>query len=207
MKRNLVAAVALAACAMGLGAPAALAQDDGSTEPTSSTAPEGPETTEEPEPTTEPDDPPGDVTLAINPTVARPGQTITATAACDDPDGAILLSEVLGAVVLTRNPEGHQPWALRGTTRVSGDARPGEYEVYVECDAGVAFTTITVVTSGGGDRSGGGDDDRQVSRTPRGAPETGGGPDGVDPLAALLGAGGLAGLAAAGIAGRRATRR
>lgn len=208
MKSNVIAAVALAVCVLGSGVPAALAQEDGSTEPTSTTSPEQPESTspEEPEPTEEPTDPTGEVTLAINPTVARPGQTITATATCDDPDGAILLSEVLGAVILTRNPEGHQPWALRGTTRVSEDARPGEYEVYAECDAGAAFTTLTVVPGGRAD------DDGQVSRTPKGAPETGSGPDGIDPLAALLGAGSLAGLAATGlaataIAGRRATRR
>lgn len=221
MKSNVIAMVALAVCAMGLGAPAALAQEDGSTQPTSTTSPAPPgttspeeelteEPTEEPEPTTEPEDPSDEVTLAINPTLARPGQTITATATCDDPDGAILFSEVLGAVILTRDPEGHQPWALRGTTKVSEDARPGEYNVYTECDAGVASTTITVLpnrSGGGEDGNGGGKDDQQVSRTPKGAPETGGGPDGIDPLAALLGAGGLAGLAGIGFACWRAARR
>ncbi len=218
MKSNVIAAVALAVCAMGLGAPAALAQEDGSTQPTSTTSPAPSETTspeeepteeptEDPEPTTEPEDPSDEVTLAINPTVARPGQRITATATCDDPDGVILFSEVLGAVILTRDPDGHQPWALRGTTKVSEDARPGEYDVYAECDAGAAVTTITVLPNRGGDGNGGGKDDQQVSRTPKGAPETGSGPDGIDPLAALLGAGGLAGLVGIGFAGWRAARR
>lgn len=123
----------------------------------------------------EPDDPTHDLPadyLVVNPTTTRPGETVTAQAACVDTDEAMLSSPVLRAVTLAPDPEGHQPWAIHGTTTVTQDAEPGDYPVSAKCAGGVVETTITVLVhpSADGGQSDGTD---QVSRVPRGAPETG----------------------------------
>ncbi len=217
MTRTLVAAAALATCAMLLGTPAANAQlGEDTPEPavTSTTEVEPVEPSEQAEPEAAPievepseeDGPqasPIEVTLALNPTAAMPGQTVVVTAACDAGDGAPLTSPVLEPVVLTADPEGHQPWALLGTTTVSQDARPGDYEVSADCDGGAVSTTLTVLPAIDGD----GEGDDQVDRVPVGAPETGGGPES-DPLALVLAVAGLAGAAGlGGLAARRAAQR
>lgn len=208
MRSRLVAAAALATCMMVLGVPTANAwQDEDSSDPVMTTTTVEP--TEEAEPTDEPQGSPIEVTLALNPAAAVPGQTVIATAACDGPDEAALTSPVLEPVVLTADPAGHQPWALSGSTTVRQDARPGDYQVSAACDGGPVSTTLTVLPAvGGTDETV--DDGDQVDRVPTGAPETGGGPDSGS-LAPLLAAAGLAGLAgfagAGGVAVRRALQR
>lgn len=183
MKRTLVAAAAFAVCSLGIGTTAALAaQDDGATSqppapPSDPAPPPGPGPTQPPPPSdppqpSHPPQPPSPgVSLVLDPDSGFPGQTvITATATCDDPDGARLSSPVLEYVPLTRDPDGHQPWALRATTSIVPDARPGTYPVFADCSDGLASAVITVLPPDGG-----AEDDGQVSRVPRGAPQTGGG--------------------------------
>lgn len=85
--------------------------------------------------------------LLINPTGAAPGATVHALASCVDTNETPLNSAVLRTVTLAPGPEGHQPWALLGTTTTVADDRIA---------------------------------DGQVTRVPRGAPETG---DGTQELA------------------------
>ncbi|MPZ66692.1 MAG: hypothetical protein GEU83_14670 [Pseudonocardiaceae bacterium] len=187
MRSKLVAAATLAVCMMGLGAPTAVGQDERSTEPT----------------TTEPQPSDIEVTLALNPATVAPGQTVIATAACGAGDEATLASPVLAPVVLTADPDGHQPWALHGTTTVRQDAQPGDHDVVADCDGGAVSTVLTVLPV----CTDSDDDGDQVERVPKGAPETGGGPE-PDLLAPVVVAAGLAGLAGiAGLAARRAARR
>lgn len=198
MKRALVAAAAFAVCSLGIGTTAALAaQDDGATNqppagaqpappsepsvpsdpqapPSDPARPPGPGTTPPPLPSdpVPPPEPSPEVSLVLDPDSGVPGQTvITATATCDDPDGAELSSPVLESVPLTRDPDGHQPWALRGTTSIVPEAQPGTYPVFADCSDGLAAAVITVLRPDGGVE----DDDGQVPRVPRGAPQTGGG--------------------------------
>lgn len=169
----------------------------------------------------EPDDPadgpPADF-LAVIPAVARPGDQVRAQATCDRTDETLLTSPVLRTATLVPDPEGHQPWALQGSTTVAADAAPGEYPVTVECWGGLVETTITVPgdTNGDGDDDGGdGDGNRrdasrgdgdQVTRVPKGAPETGDGTR--EPTLPLLAVGlGLGAVAGTGMVARRAVRR
>lgn len=95
---------------------------------------------------------------------------------------------------------------------IDPDTAAGDYPLTAPCDGDTLSNTITVYPSGadddGGDQgngTGNGDGDTdQVSRTPRGAPETGGDP-GHDRSPLLLGAVGLAGIGA--LAVRRVARR
>ncbi|MGH4016335.1 MAG: hypothetical protein ACRDSL_20900 [Pseudonocardiaceae bacterium] len=140
----------------------------------------------------EPDDSTHDLPadfVHIHPSAAHPGETVAAQASCDT-DEVTLTSPVLRTATLAPDPEGHQPWALHGTTTVTEDAEPGDYPVSAQCPGGTVQTTITVL----GDRIDTGDqtgdqtegDDGQVSRVPKGAPETGDGDQGVSvPLLAL----------------------
>lgn len=134
-----------------------------------------------------------------------PGETVTVQARCDNTGDSVLRSPVLRAVTLAPDPEGHQPWAIHGTTTVTEDAEPGDYPVSMQCGEGAVETTITVlagVSRGGGTSNGGAD---QVSRVPRGAPETGAGPpDTSVPLLAVVLALGMA--AGAGAIAWRAVR-
>jgi hypothetical protein len=156
----------------------------------------------------QPPEPPAGSWLAVEPDSVHAGDTVTATAAdCAAP--GVLTSPVLETVTLEQNAEGHQPWAMRGTTTVHDDAEPGEYPVSVDCGKQQLDTTITVVARQAGPTSTAqpkpGAGDGQVSRVPEGAPETGGGADEHStglPLAAGLALG--AGLAAGAIAWRRA---
>ena len=105
-------------------------------------------------------------------------------ARCDDTGDAVLRSLVLRAVTLAPDPGGHQPWAIHGTTTVTKDAEPGDYPVSMRCGEGAVKTTITVLADASHDdgKSNGG----QVSRVPRGAPETGEGTqDATVPLLAV----------------------
>lgn len=159
----------------------------------------------------EPEDPTHDLPadfVRVHPTAARPGDTLAAQASCVDTDEATLSSPVLQTVTLAPDPEGHQPWALHGSTTVSEDAAPGDYPVSAQCTGGTVETTLTVLAASidspdqtGTDQTGG-----QVSRVPRGAPETGDGAQHVSvPLLAL----GLvvgAAAAAGAIAWREARR-
>ncbi|MGH3873888.1 MAG: hypothetical protein ACRDSR_20685 [Pseudonocardiaceae bacterium] len=135
----------------------------------------------------EPDDttigPPADF-VSLNPAATAPGQKVQVQARCDSSGDAVMRSPVLRTVTLAPDPEGHQPWAIHGTTTVTEDAAPGDHPVSVQCGGGAAQTTITVLarkSHDGGRRTGG-----QVSRVPRGAPETGEGPpDATVPLLAV----------------------
>ncbi|MGH3754206.1 MAG: hypothetical protein ACRDRP_16230 [Pseudonocardiaceae bacterium] len=137
-------------------------------------------------------DPPADF-VSITPTSAAPGETVTVQARCDDTGDAMLRSPVLRAVTLAPDPEGHQPWAIHGTTTVTEDAEPGGYPVSMQCGEATVETTIMVLAGArhdGGPRNSGAD---QVSRVPRGAPETGEGPlDTSVPLLAVVLALGMA---------------
>jgi hypothetical protein len=123
----------------------------------------------------EPGDPTHDLPadfLLVTPATARPGEQVRAQASCDRTDETLLTSPVLQTATLAPDPEGHQPWALHGRTTVLADAEPGAYPVSVQCWNGVVETTITVL----GDVKGhDGNGDGQVTRVPKGAPETGGG--------------------------------
>lgn len=197
MTSTRVAAAAIAACTMVLGAPAALArQDEGSVQPTTTSTPGEAGMSAPPEVPAEPQDTPVLVTLAINPPAALPGQAVTVTAACAGMRGSQLSSPALHPVLLTPAPDGHQPWALSGTTSVVPDAAPGEYEVTAECDDDEVSTTLTVLPAGGG-----ADGNEQTQRAPEGASETGGGPEPGLPVlllatAGLVALGGLGALAA-----------
>lgn len=200
MTSTLLAAAAVATYAMLLGTAGANAQQDEDPPESGVTSTTEPSKPSEPSEEAGPEASPIEVTLALNPTAAMPGQTVIVTAACEDTDGAALTSPVLEPVVLTADPHGHQPWALLGTTTVSQDARPGDYDVSADCDGGAVSTTLTVLPGGDGDGS-------QVDRVPVGAPETGGGPES-EPLVLVLTVAGLAGAAGfGGMAARRASRR
>lgn len=97
-----------------------------------------------------------------------------ATAECEESDTATLTSRVLRTVELTSDPDGHQPWAIRGATTVDSDADPGTYEVGLQCGTQRATAALTVLSDGA-----------QVTRAPVGAPETGA-PDPQRPVGALL---------------------
>ncbi len=138
-----------------------------------------------------------EVSLTLQPTTVRPGDQVTATAECEESDTATLTSRVLRTVELIRDPDGHQPWAVRGATTVDGDADPGTYEVRLQCGSLRATASLTVLSDG-----------PQVTRTPVGAPETGV-PDAQRPAGALLAGAALAGasgVAASGVALRRMLR-
>lgn len=84
---------------------------------------------------------------------------------------------------------------------IDADAAPGNYPLTALCDGDTLSNTITIVASGADNDEGdkgdatGHSDAEQVTRTPRGAPETGDDPEnGPSPL--LLGAVGLAGIGA-----------
>lgn len=204
MRSRFVAAAALATCMMALGVPTANAwQDEDSSDPVVTTTTLEP--TGEAEPGDQPQGSPIEVTLALNPAAAAPGQPVIATAACDGPDEAALTSSVLQPVVLTANPSGHQPWALSGSTTVRQDAQPGDYQVSAACDAGPVSTTMTVLPAAGDTEDTSEDD--QVDRVPAGAPETGGGPESALPglLLTAAGLGGIAGVG--GVAVRRVLQR
>ena len=94
----------------------------------------------------------------------------------------------------------------RAPATINADTTPGDYQVTATCDGETLTWTFTVMPAAGQNDPG---DDQQVTRTPRGAPETGAGTAGEDPTAlvaaaGLAGAGGLAGLAAVVIRRRRA---
>jgi hypothetical protein len=138
--------------------------------------------------------------LRIDPGTARPGATVAAQASCVDTDEAVLSSPVLRTATLAPHPEGHQPWALHGTTTVAAGAEPGNYPVSAACGSGVVQTTITVLGETGG--TAGGDRDEQVTRVPKGAPETGAGPRGFSVPMLMLGVLGGAVVTAAAITWR-----
>ncbi|HEY2725292.1 MAG TPA: hypothetical protein VGI84_11470 [Pseudonocardiaceae bacterium] len=158
--------------------------------------------------------PPAGTWLAVEPKSAHPGDTVTATAAgCAAP--GVLTSPVLGTVTLAQNPEGHQPWAMSGTTTVNSDAEPGRYPVSVDCGEQrikATFTVLPAPTQGGpathpstpSAAPGAG----QVSRVPKGAPATGGGaPEhSTLPLTAGLALGAAVAAAGAGALARRRVR-
>lgn len=153
-----------------------------------------------------------DVVLYFNPTTARPGERILFTVACEA-DGARVTSPVLGAVKLESDPEGHQPWAVHGSTTVNQDAEPGDHPVSLQCGPVVIEKTLTVLRAQHGSDgrahhgSGTGGHDGQVTRVPRGAPETGGGaPDTPAPLLAIGGLV-LGAVAGAGAIAWRTIRR
>jgi len=150
---------------------------------------------------TEPEDSPPELPadfVGIYPAAAAPGETVTAQARCDSTSDAVLRSPVLRAVTLAPDPEGHQPWAIHGTTTVTGDAEPGEHPVSMQCGEGTVQTTITVLADKRHDGGHPYGDDGLVSRVPRGAPETGeGSPDAPVPLLAVSLALGIAASAAA----------
>jgi len=152
---------------------------------------------------------PPDVVLHFNPTAGRPGDKVSFTVACAAA-GAAVTSPVLGTVTLASDPEGHQPWAVHGSTTVDQDAEPGNYPVSLECGPVSIDDTFTVLE---GQRSDDGRADNretgssktdgrdgQVSRVPHGAPETGEGTQGVSTpllavglvLGAAIGAGAIA---------------
>lgn len=149
--------------------------------------------------------------LTLQPTTVRPGDRVTATAECDESDTATLASRVLRTVELTRDPDGHQPWAVRGTTTVDPDADPGTYEVELQCGTQRATAVLTVLSDeqqvtepSDGRQVTVPSDGRQVTRTPVGAPETGA-PDPQYRAGALLV--GTALVAACGVAALRWARR
>ncbi|MGH3909895.1 MAG: hypothetical protein ACRDRM_03600 [Pseudonocardiaceae bacterium] len=157
----------------------------------------------------EPEDPTHDLPadfVRVHPSTARPGDTVAAQASCDA-DEATLSSPVLHTVTLTPDPEGHQPWALHGSTTVNEDAEPGDYPVSAQCAGGTLETTLTVLAAADEtDTDQTGADGDQVSRVPRGAPETG---DGAQHISVPLLALGLvvgAAAAAGAIAWREARR-
>jgi hypothetical protein len=100
---------------------------------------------------------------------------VAAQASCAETDEATLSSPVLQTVTLAPDPEGHQPWALHGSTTVRDDAEPGDYPVSAHCAAGPVETTLTVLAAPITDAGQTGPGAGQVSRVPRGAPETGDG--------------------------------
>lgn len=136
----------------------------------------------------EPGDPTHDLPadfVRVHPAAAYPGDPVAAQASCDA-DEATLSSPVLRTVTLAPDPEGHQPWALHGATTVNEDAEPGEHPVTAQCADAVLETTITVLDPSAEDTGQTGSDQAdadaddgagagQVSRVPRGAPETGDG--------------------------------
>jgi hypothetical protein len=115
---------------------------------------------------------PPDVVLHFNPTAARPGDTVSFTVACEA-GGAAVTSPALGTVTLRSDPEGHQPWAVHGTTTVNQDAAPGNYPVSLQCGPVSIDDMFTVLDGQRDDDSKTGDRAGQVSRVPHGAPETG----------------------------------
>lgn len=167
----------------------------------------------------EPEDPTHDLpadSVIVHPTAARPGDTLAAQASCVDTDEATLSSPVLQTVTLAPDPEGHQPWALHGSTTVSEDAEPGDYPVSAQCTGGAVETTLTVLAvpiDAAGQTNAGqtgtdqtGADGGQVSRVPRGAPETGDGARHVSVSLLALGLVVGAAAAAGAIAWREARR-
>lgn len=146
--------------------------------------------------------PPAQRWLSVVPDQAHPGDTVTATAAGCGTQG-VLSSPVLRTVTLRQNPEGHQPWAISGRTTVDSDASPGHHPVTVTCGQRRLATTITVLAGPKTGPSAGPTTSAtptapsapsakgQVSRVPRGAPETGGGAD-TSGAGGATGTGGLA---------------
>lgn len=129
------------------------------------------------EPGTAPDDPTSQVWLKLTPDSGRPGTTVAVQAACEAGEWSQAQSPVLAPAELTRNREGHQPWALHGTTRVAPDAAAGEYVVTFTCGGQTVRTTFTVV---GQDGPGGvapppTTEPMQALVAPRGAVEAGAG--------------------------------
>lgn len=86
---------------------------------------------------------------------------------------------------------------------IDADTAPGDYPLTAPCFAEVLSTTFTVYPS---DDEGTDDDGTQVTRTPRGAPETGGGESTTHPLAGLLAVGAAATVVASAWV-RRVVRR
>ncbi len=139
----------------------------------------------------------------------QPGEDIEVVVRChgevEAPKSPVLKIEQLRKVETPANiPTYVAPATIKPRTA------PGDYPLTAPCDGDTLRTTFTVYPSdsdGGKDEGTGAGDGRQVTVTPRGAPETGGEPE-ADRAALLLGATGLAGLAGLGaVTARRAVRR
>ncbi|MBP2471831.1 hypothetical protein JOF53_000703 [Crossiella equi] len=101
--------------------------------------------------------------VVVTPAQGTAGQHVTVQVGCPrQPDPVVSRALALGA--LTRDPQGHQPWALRATGTVRRDVTPGVYEVSTTC-TGVALRTTFVVRAG----------EPQVKHPPEGGVETGDG--------------------------------
>lgn len=103
--------------------------------------------------------------LILTPGRAPRGATVTVQAACDTEPGPVT-SPALSMGPLRRDPNGHQPWALRATGTVRPNAEPGPHPVMVTCGEQTLRATFTVLT-----------DARrpQVQQPPAGGVETGDG--------------------------------
>jgi hypothetical protein len=115
---------------------------------------------------------PPDIVLHINPTAARPGEQVFVQVACDA-DGAAVTSPVLGPISLQSDPEGHQPWAVHGTTTVNQDAEPGDYPVSLQCgevSVDMLFTVLQRQPDNHAKKCG--NREEQVFQVPRSIPET-----------------------------------
>ncbi|WP_410569164.1 hypothetical protein [Amycolatopsis sp. cmx-4-61] len=136
--------------------------------------------------------------LRVMPTAARPGATVQIRLGCDaastrDPASPVLEVGALRRVGPQDDPAKAPAAAASATVR---PAKPGVYQVSFSCGGAELTAKFTVLG-----------DHRQVAKVPSGAPQTGGGPVGDDPLAA---AGAMGVLAVGGgglVLARRSWRR
>ncbi|MFC4082503.1 hypothetical protein [Amycolatopsis samaneae] len=197
MKRSAVL-VAFAAAGVLATAPAAFATDSPTATPTTSTTPTtGPTTTTAPPtsttPTTEPPAHAGNpkAFLKLQPSAARPGDTITVLVGCEASGIGKLASPVLEFGALSPSGPQDDPAkaaASRGKAVVKKDAKPGKYPASFFCGVAEIATSFTVLGA------------QQVTQVPAGAPQTGGTDGPVEDGTPFAAAGAL-GVLAAGAAG------
>lgn len=180
-----VGVVLAAGPAAGIAAADTTTTNPPTTSPPPSTTTPPPTTSRTTTPLPAPSGLPGGVLLSVDPASGVPGQHVVLKLACDS-GGSEPHSPALS------NGRGS---AAAGTSYVDAtvrsDVTPGSYPVLGECRGTALRTTFTVLAS--------------VSRIPRGAPDTGGGPSD-DPSAPFLVGGALV-LAGAAGAGVRLLRR
>ena len=131
----------------------------------------------------------------------QPGEPIEVFVRCDgevgNPESPVL---EIGDLEEVDTPAGIRTY--RAPATIDADTEPGDHAVTATCDGETLSWTFTVYPGDSqGDDPKGDDprkpDHRQVTRTPRGAPDTGAGAD-ADHAALIFGAAGLAGLGGLG---------
>ncbi|HJQ45220.1 MAG TPA: hypothetical protein VJ870_02695 [Amycolatopsis sp.] len=132
--------------------------------------------------TTEPTPQPLPVWLNLSAYSGHPGEKVSVAAACAD-DASPLTTEALQVTEpLARNAEGHQPWALFAET-VIRDVPQASYPVSFHCGGEpvtVHFTVLakekaTTPAKQPAPSTTSSAADQQVSKVPKGAPQTGDG--------------------------------